>query len=138
MRGSDFQDHAFYVLMYNPYAHTHAHVRIDYRLTGGRMTLQRTHILLEPEQQRRLTEIAHLEGRSVSDLARELIQQGLEHRQAEYTQEQQRRLAALENARQVRWAIHDAGSEAFYQADLVELIHKMREERDNELIQRGD
>jgi hypothetical protein len=102
------------------------------------MTLQRTHILLEPEQQRRLAEIAHLEGRSVSDLARELIQQGLEHRQEEYNQEQQRRLAALDNARQVRRAIHDAEGEAFYQADLVELIHKMREERDNELIQRGD
>jgi hypothetical protein len=102
------------------------------------MTLKRTHILLEPEQQRRLTEIAHLEGRSVSDLARELIQQGLENRQTEYTQEQQRRLAALENARRVRRAIHEAGSEAIYQADLVELIHKMRQERDDELIQRGD
>ncbi len=102
------------------------------------MALQRTHILLELDQQRRLAEIARLEGRSVSDLARELIQQGLEQRQAEYTQEQQRRLAAVENARQVRRAIRDAGSEAIYQADLVELIHKMREERDNELIQRGD
>ena len=58
------------------------------------MTLQRTHILLEPEQQRRLAEIAHLEGRSLSDLACELIQQGLDHRQAEYTQEQQRRLVS--------------------------------------------
>jgi hypothetical protein len=102
------------------------------------MTLQRMHILLEPEQQRHLAEIAHLEGRSLSDLARELIQQGLEHRQTEYAQEQQRRLVALENARQVRRAIRDAGGEAVYQTDLVELIQKMREERDDELIQRGN
>ena len=101
------------------------------------MALQRTHILLELEQQRRLAEIAHLEGRSLSDLARELIQQGLDQRQVEYTQEQQRRLAALDNARQVRRAIQETGGGASYQVDLVDLIQKMREERDNELIQRG-
>jgi predicted DNA-binding protein len=101
------------------------------------MTLQRTHILLEPEQQRRLAEIAHLEGRSRSDLARELIRQGLEQRQVEYTQEQTRRLAALDNARQVRREIHQASGGASYQVDLVDLIQKMRQERDNELIQRG-
>jgi predicted HicB family RNase H-like nuclease len=101
------------------------------------MTLQRTHILLEPEQQRRLAEIAHLEGRSLSDLARELIQQGLDQRQVEYTQEQKRRMAALDNARQVRRAIYEVSGGASYQVDLVDLIQKMREERDDELIQRG-
>jgi hypothetical protein len=101
------------------------------------MALQRTHILLELEQQHRLAEIAHMEGRSLSDLARELIQQGLDQRQAEYTQAQQRRLAALDNARQVRRAIHEAVGGASYQVDIVGLIQKMREERDDELIQRG-
>jgi predicted DNA-binding protein len=45
------------------------------------MTKIRTHLLLEPEQHKALTQLAQQEGRSVSDLAREIVQTGIEERQ---------------------------------------------------------
>ena len=102
------------------------------------MTLQRTHILLEPSQQKLLAEIARLEGRSASDLARELIQQGLDQRQRQFLQEQEHRLAALEEARRVRRLIHAQYGEALSGLDLTDLIHQMRKERTDGFIQRGD
>jgi predicted HicB family RNase H-like nuclease len=41
--------------------------------------LHRTQILLEPEQHRALAEIARREGRSLSDVVREMLRQQIEH-----------------------------------------------------------
>jgi predicted DNA-binding protein len=42
--------------------------------------MHRTQILLEPEQHRTLVEIARREGRSLSDIVREMLQRQLEER----------------------------------------------------------
>jgi hypothetical protein len=95
------------------------------------MALVRTHILLEPEQQRKLAELARRKGRSVSDLARELIQQGLEAQAQEYTREQAQRLAALEGLSQLRKAIREESPVDLYQLDITKLIQENRDERDS-------
>ena len=62
------------------------------------MALKRTHLLLEPEQQQSLYEIARREGKSVSEVAREMIRYGIEQKDQEYRLRLDRQLAALENA----------------------------------------
>jgi predicted DNA-binding protein len=52
--------------------------------------LHRAQLLLEPEQHEALAEIAEQEGRSISDLVREIVRQHLAERD-----EQARRLSAL-------------------------------------------
>lgn len=42
--------------------------------------MHRTQILLEPEQHKALTEIAHREKRSLSDVVREMLEKQLEER----------------------------------------------------------
>lgn len=53
-------------------------------------TLHRAQLLLEPEQHEALAEIAAREGRSISDLVREIVRQHLAERD-----EETRKLAAL-------------------------------------------
>ena len=96
------------------------------------MAKYRAQILLEPDQHKKLAEIAGQTGRSVSDVVREAV--------AEYVVEQareterERRLKAFEKIREHRAAIlRDRGGEPI-ELDTVELVHQMREERDNELL----
>lgn len=92
----------------------------------------RAQILLEPEQHKKLTEIAASEGRSVSDVVREAV--------AEYvvakTQEDQweRRRRGLEIIRQHREEMLRKRGGKPIEINVVELIHQMREERENELL----
>ncbi|MFC2173651.1 hypothetical protein ACFLU6_13625 [Acidobacteriota bacterium] len=99
------------------------------------MALKRTHVLLEPEQQKALAEIASREGRSVSEVTRELLQHAIAKRQKQLSAEKKRRLLALENARHVRESLdkdlHRKG------AKIVELIKQMREERDAQVLGSG-
>ena len=99
------------------------------------MALQRTHLLLEPEQQRSLSEIAQREGRSVSEVAREIIQQGITHRQQQYKNEIERRLVALENICRIRKSIQKERGSVDY-IDIVDMITEMREERDANIVGR--
>lgn len=102
------------------------------------MTLHRTHILLEPEQQKLLAEIARREGRSVSELARDIIQQGLEQKQRHLIEQRQRRLAALENAQRVGEAIRAERGGKVLDIDIVETIQEMREQRDEQNLGHRD
>jgi predicted DNA-binding protein len=101
------------------------------------MTKKRTHLLLEPEQHRALRQMAQREGRSVSDLTREIVQEGIEQRQEMYTQEKNRRLQALERARQVRQAILAERKGTPLSVDVPRLIEELREDRDDQILNRG-
>jgi predicted CopG family antitoxin len=92
----------------------------------------RTQILLEPEQHQALTEMASREGRSVSDVVREIIRQRLEQRKQESDAAVQRRLEALERIRAHREAILARRGGKPIEIDVVEMINQMREERDAE------
>jgi hypothetical protein len=101
------------------------------------MALHRTHILLETKQIDQLKEIARREDRSVSELARQLIQEGITQIQEKHNSEKQRRILALENAHRVRQAIRAERQGEPLDIDVVDLINQMREDRDAEILGRG-
>src|SRR5438477_244782 len=70
-----------------------------------RERLYRTQILLEPEQQRTLAAIASQEGRSISDVVREMIRLQLEQRKSDEDADLHNYLEGLERIRQHREAI---------------------------------
>ena len=102
------------------------------------MALHRTHILLDPEQHTALTQIARKEGRSISDITREIIQLGIEQRQKMEITEQKRRLEALENTRIIRKAILDDRGGKSFQVDIAAILNELREERDANIFKRSD
>ena len=63
-------------------------------------TLYRAQILLEPEQHRTLTDIAQREGRSISDLVREILRQHLAER--EQADRRQAEMQAIQELTQIR------------------------------------
>jgi predicted transcriptional regulator len=97
------------------------------------MVLQRMHIMLDPEQKRVLEEIAQQQKRSVSELAREYISDGIERFNQERAEDIQRRLAALDRAEQVRMTIRRERGGMPLDVDVVEIIREMRAERHDEL-----
>ncbi len=104
--------------------------------------LHRTQILLEPEQHRALSEIAEREGRSISDVVREIIRQQLDKRKMDIDEAVRRDLEVLERIRKDREAILQRRSGKPIEIDTVELIEQMRKDRDERnlagLINSGD
>lgn len=101
------------------------------------MALQRTHILLDPEQKKALEKIAQVQGRSISEIAREYIRDGIERNHQEHTERVRQRLAALERGEQVRKLIREERGGKQLDADIVEIIRAMREERDGDILDRN-
>lgn len=95
---------------------------------AGRM--HRTQILLEPDQHRELTNIARREGRSISDIVRDMVRQQLQQRTQIETAELDRQLEALERIREHRRQLLAERDGRALDADVVNLIHNMREARD--------
>lgn len=93
--------------------------------------LQRTQILLEPQQHRRLYNLAQAEGRSMSELVREAVAQYLvEHNdRRESWQEALAELTKIREEIQERFGIYPG-----------DLVAELREERADELerVMRGD
>ena len=118
---NDFGSH-FYL------THGHVHVYNGDRKENA-MGLRRTHILLEPEQHQALVNIARRERRSVSDVTREIVQQGILLRQQVYETDMKRRLEAFEKARQVREDMYKKYGDKLLDIDIVILINEMRKER---------
>jgi predicted transcriptional regulator len=89
-------------------------------------TLYRTQILLEPEQHRKLKEIAQYEGRSVSELMREILRDYLDEQ--ERGKARLRELQALAELARVNDLIRER--QGVYQQDL---IAEVRDERDQDI-----
>lgn len=106
------------------------HCAVGSGRTNGR--LYRTQILLEPEQQRALAERARTEGRSVSDLVREMIREQLSRSERAVEAARKRRLVALERIHEHREAILER--RAGMPVDVADLIESMREERDEQAL----
>ncbi len=86
----------------------------------------RAQILLEPEQHRQLRQIAEREGRSISDVARQLIANALEVAANLEAARALRRAQALERLSAIREAAHSRYG--VYQGDLVAEARAEREE----------
>ena len=87
--------------------------------------LYRAQILLEPEQHRTLADIAEKEGRSISEVVREIVGQYLVER-AQETQ-LQKEMQAIESLTQIRRQIEQ--KHGVYQGDL---LAESRAEREQE------
>ena len=92
--------------------------------------LYRAQILIEQRQRKTLGQIARREGRSISDVARELIRLGLEARTETPEMRWRQRDSALERAARLRAAIRRRRGGRPLDIDPAELIQSMREERD--------
>jgi plasmid stability protein len=91
--------------------------------------LQRVNLMLERRQREALERIARKKGRSVSDLVREYVTQGIESENVP----QQERLEALKNARVLtKRVLKRRGGKPL--SDAVEVINQVREERGDELL----
>jgi hypothetical protein len=76
-------------------------------------TLHRAQLLLESEQHQALAEIAEQEGRSISDLVREIVRQHLAERQQQA--QQLTALQAIERLTQIRASLQQ--EHGMYQGD---------------------
>ena len=76
-------------------------------------TLYRAQILLESEQHQALAQIAEQEGRSISDLVREIVEQRLAERRQQ--DQQATALQAVERLTQIRTKLQE--ERGMYQAD---------------------
>jgi hypothetical protein len=92
--------------------------------------LYRAQILIEQRQRKTLAQIARQEGRSISDVARELIRLGLEARNETPEMRWRKRDRALARAAELRAAILRRRGGRPLDIDPAELIRSMREERD--------
>lgn len=93
--------------------------------------LHRAQILLDEEQHRALAAQARAEGRSISDLTREIIAHYLANLESE---RRQRALGALERARELRQEMRRQHGGRPLATDVTDLIRRMREERDEQIL----
>ena len=96
-------------------------------------TLYRAQLLLESEQHEALAEIAQQEGRSISDLVREIVRQHLIERDKEA--QRQRELQAIEELAQIRARLEE--EHGVYSGDLLAEVRAEREE-EMERLWRGE
>ena len=96
-------------------------------------TLHRAQLLLEFEQHQALAEIAEQEGRSISDLVREIVRQHLAERRKQ--SQQLTALEAIERLNQIRGRLQE--EHGMYQGDP---LTEVREEWDQDVERawRGD
>ena len=85
--------------------------------------LYRTQLLLEPEQHEALAQIAQQEGRSLSDLMREIVRKHLAEK--DECARQEAALRAIEELTSIRNGIRE--EHGVYQGDLVAEVRAERE-----------
>jgi metal-responsive CopG/Arc/MetJ family transcriptional regulator len=96
-------------------------------------TLHRAQLLLESEQHQALADIAEQEGRSISDLVREIVRQHLAERRQQ--NQQLTALQAIERLTQIRVRLQE--EHGMYQGDLLAEVRAEWEE-DVERTWQGD
>jgi hypothetical protein len=96
-------------------------------------TYYRAQLLLEPEQHQALVEISQREGRSVSDLVREIVRQHLAKRDQEARK--QREIQAMDKLTHIRQRLKE--EHGVYQGDLLAEVRAEQEE-EMERIWRGE
>jgi|GEM_PF-1547441 plasmid stability protein len=89
----------------------------------------RAQLLMQPDLHRRLRQIARREGRSISDVSRDLLEYALNQREKERTARLERVRALRRVAEQIQLEL----GEKRIDLDVVELIQEEREERLREL-----
>ena len=95
----------------------------------------RSQLLLEPEQYEKMRELAREQGRSISQVARDLIDLGLEALRQDREERARRQEAALRCLRAIREAA--AARYGVYDGDLLAEVRAEREASD-ERVRKGE
>jgi hypothetical protein len=96
--------------------------------------LHRAQLLIEQSQRKALAKIAREEGRSISDVARELLRRGMEAREEDPAVVWRRRAKALERADRLQAEMRARRGGKPLDIDIAEFIGEMREERDAQIL----
>lgn len=96
--------------------------------------MQRTQILLRPEQHRILTDMAKRRGTSLSGLVREIVQRELDRGAKAAAAALRRRIEAIEAVRRHADEMLERRDGVPLALDIAELIRHQREERDAEIL----
>jgi predicted CopG family antitoxin len=96
--------------------------------------LYRAQILLEQEQHKALSEIATREGRSISEVVREIIRCELERRECDAEERRLRQRETLERVRRHREEVLREWGGKPLEVDLVAELNEMRDERDARIM----
>ena len=110
---------------------THVYVYV-YVLT---VKLRRTQILLDPQQELELKEIARREGRSMSSLVRDLLARQIAASREQSAANQQRHKSVIERIRRHRSEAEKAGEGIA--VDIAAVIRQDREDRGDEILGAG-
>ncbi len=92
--------------------------------------LERMQIMIARQQRRQLMQLAQATNRSISALIRAAIDHYLEQEQTTQTQAR----SVLQRMKQTRESLLHARNGKPIELDIVEVVHQMRERREDELI----
>ena len=96
--------------------------------------MDRTQILLKPEQHKTLAELSKQQNKSISELVRDYLDQVFE-KQKQEEERKEKQLALLEEIRQNNEEIKKNYDGELLQIDVVEMINNMRDEHDNRIFE---
>jgi hypothetical protein len=99
--------------------------------------MHRAQILLDPQQHRALRELAERQGRSISSIVREMINDQLLRLKKEQEGKIRHYLDAIERIRDHKRAVLDKRGGRELAVDIANLIEENRIERDGRIVETG-
>lgn len=94
----------------------------------------RAQVLLEQKQRKALAKIAREEGRSISDVVREMLRLGMAVRANDPATRWRRRARALQQADRLRAQMRERRQGEPVTVDTIQLIDDMRADRDDQIL----
>jgi hypothetical protein len=99
--------------------------------------MYRAQILFDPQQHRALREIARREGRSLSSLVREMINDQLNRRKEEQDDQIRHYMAVIDTIRDHRKEVLDKRVRHELAVDIAKVIQENRNERNGRIVEAG-
>jgi hypothetical protein len=96
--------------------------------------MHRAQILLDPHQHRALRELAKRQGRSISSVVREMINDQLVRLKREQDSQVRHHLAVIDRIRDHKRAVLEKRDNRPIAVDVVKIIDKNRAERDGSIV----
>jgi hypothetical protein len=99
--------------------------------------MHRAQILLDPQQHRALRELAERQGRSISSVVREMINDQLVKLKKEQDGKIRHYLAVIDRIRDHKQAVFDRRDSRAIAVDIAKIIEENRTERNGRIVETG-
>jgi hypothetical protein len=99
--------------------------------------MHRAQILLDPLQHKALREIAEREGRSISSIVRDMIQEQLLRLKKEQESQIRHYMAVIDSIRSHKTAMLERRNSRAIAVDIAKLIEENRTERNGSIVEAG-